>query len=109
MGCECASLVSVLEDVGPASVLCLGDLTGVKSIVTHITEDLKLLNLIEFVLVPKSRFGNDLEDLGLGHFVCCVCEYYKPHGVSVGHECDTLVSGPASVIFFFLICPTGPL
>ena len=109
MGDECDSLVSVLEDVGPAGVLCLGDLTGVEGVVAHVTEDLKLLNLIEFVFVPKSRFGNDLENLSLGHFVCCVCEYYKPHGVSVGRKCDTLVSGPASVIFFFLICPTRPL
>ena len=107
MGDECASLVSVLEDVGPAGVLCLGDLSGVKSIVTHVTEDLELLLSGEVVL--SSSLGDDLEDSGLGHCVCCVCEYYKPHGVSVGRECDTLVSGPASVIFFFLICPTRPL
>lgn len=107
MGEECDSLVTVSEDVGPAGVLCLGDLPTFKSIVAHLTEDLELLNLVE--VVCSSRFGNDLENLSLGHCVCCVCEYYKPHGVSVGRECDTLVSGPVSVIFFIFICPTGVL
>ena len=48
-------------------MLCLGDRPGVKGVVAHVTEDLELLLSGELVLVPKSRLGDDLEDLGLGH------------------------------------------
>ena len=47
-------------------MLCLGDRPGVKGVVAHVTEDLELLLSGESVIVPKSRLGNDLEDLGLG-------------------------------------------
>jgi len=63
-------------------VLCLGDLSGLEGVVAHITEDLELLNLIEFVIVLKSRFGNDFEYLSLGHGWFPLVDEYNitPHG-----------------------------
>ena len=45
-------------------MLCLGDVSTLKSIVAYLTEDLELLNLGESLCYI--RLGNDFEYLGLG-------------------------------------------
>ena len=80
------------EDVGPASVLCFGDLPTLKSIVADLTEDLELLNLGE--VVRSSRLGDDLEDLGLGHGWFPLVDEYSitPPRRTWEVRCDTLVA-----------------